>query len=85
MVPDDGMDFFSSLWEVLLTAGLCRLLAAGSDPGAGSAFLRNSPGKAGSSAADVSPGLREQGSDSCCIIHFSWVKQNGDSGQLCAL
>lgn len=46
MVPDYGMDLFSSLWDVLLTAVL-------SDPGAG----RASPGlpdQAGFSAADVS-------------------------------
>lgn len=78
-VPDDGLDLFSSLWDMLLTA---VLLAAGSDPGAGSAFPRLT-GKAGPSVADVSPGLSRQGTGSCCIIHFCWMKQNGDSGQLC--
>lgn len=28
-------------------------------------------------------GLREQGRDSACIIPFCWIKQNGDSAQLC--
>lgn len=70
MLPNYGMDLFSSLWDVLLPAvmPLCR---------------QCTPRQGWLQCSTCVTGLRVQGTDPGFIIPFCWIKQNEDSVQLC--